>query len=199
MPRTPKHTKEELISRAMIHFWAHGYEASSIGDLVQATGVSRHGIYGDFGGKHHLFLACLDHYDRQIVSPAFQRVETPKATLEQVLAFYHFNIDRSEAKGLPGSGCLMANTLTEVAPHDRAIRQVVNRHILRLRNGFKNAIRNELAQAEAKRPIALPATIQTMVVFTLGLWSLSRVTGDAGLLRQSAEAFVASIRKGLTS
>jgi len=41
-------------------FWAEGYEATSMQDLVEAMGINRGSLYGTFGGKRALFLAALD-------------------------------------------------------------------------------------------------------------------------------------------
>ena len=58
-------------------FSSKGYSDTSMEDIVQATGVSRYGIYGDFGSKRGLFAAVFDVYQREVVSPAFARVEWP--------------------------------------------------------------------------------------------------------------------------
>ncbi len=41
----------------MTVFWRKGYEATSIDDLVQATGINRASMYGTFGSKEGLLLA----------------------------------------------------------------------------------------------------------------------------------------------
>lgn len=79
MPRQTSFTTSQLTDRALEHFWSHGFHASSMDDLVKATGVSRHGIYTAFGGKKALFLACFDHYQQAVVTPAFRLVEAPNA------------------------------------------------------------------------------------------------------------------------
>ncbi len=33
----------------MRQFWQHGFASSSINDPVRVTGVSRYGLYGEFG------------------------------------------------------------------------------------------------------------------------------------------------------
>lgn len=151
-------------------------------DLVRVTGSSRHALYAEFGGKRDLFLACFAPYRDQVVSPAFAQVEAPGAGLPQIAAYFETQIARAETAGLPGPGCLVANTATELAPHDPDAAAEVARHNARLAAGFANALRNdELAYA--------------LVVFATGLWSLSRVTDDADGLRRAVKLFLASITK----
>src|SRR6202008_4821595 len=54
--------RNEVLDRAMTTFWTRGYEATSIDDLVEATGIGRGSLYGTFGDKRQLFLAALDRY-----------------------------------------------------------------------------------------------------------------------------------------
>jgi TetR/AcrR family transcriptional repressor of nem operon len=53
------HSGEVAAVAAMRRFWTHGSEATSVQDLVDATGSNRAAIYGTFGGKKGMFLACI--------------------------------------------------------------------------------------------------------------------------------------------
>ena len=43
-------------------FWQHGYEATSLADLVEATGAKAPTLYAEFTNKEGLFRAVLDRY-----------------------------------------------------------------------------------------------------------------------------------------
>ena len=49
--------RHEVLDRAMAVFWKRGYEATSIQDLLEATGINRGSLYATFGNKQQLFLA----------------------------------------------------------------------------------------------------------------------------------------------
>ena len=177
-------------------FWTHGYEATSLKHLVQKTGASRQSIYSDFGGKRELFLAVLERYQDEVVSPAFSRVEQAKAALPAVEAYFQYQIERAESGGLPGPGCLIANTITEVAPHDVEIYKRVNAHNERLFLGFSNAFKNEF-QTEKKSRQAAPnfdAIASMTVIFAQGLWSSSRVISDAAQLYLAVDYFLNMVK-----
>ena len=178
----------------MAQFWRCGYAALSVDDLVRAIGTSRHAIYSEVGSKDQLLSACLDVYDDLIVTPAFARIEAEGATLAEIVAYFEHHIGRAEAAGLPGPGCFMANTMTELAPHHEGARSRVARHNERLRSGFRRAVEHEASQrgatvaAESLDDIALG-----LVVFANGLWSFSRTTGDANALRRCVAAYLGGI------
>ena len=43
-------------------FWSKGYEATSLDDLCEATGLSRSSFYATFGSKRQLLLQSVDRY-----------------------------------------------------------------------------------------------------------------------------------------
>ena len=184
-----------MLEAATRRFWRHGYAGTSVDDLVQATGASRHALYQAFGGKCRLFRECLDFYRDWAVTPAFGRVERPGAGLAEVAAFFEYQIAKSEAAGLPGPGCLFANTMTELAPHDPEVAAQVRGHNERLAAGFARAMAND-----ATRPID-PAELRDLAQFLAtsaqGLWSMSRAISDAGLLRRYAATLVGLVRHRL--
>jgi TetR/AcrR family transcriptional regulator, transcriptional repressor for nem operon len=182
----------------MQQFWAHGYAGSSMDDLVRATDVSRQGIYSEFGGKQQLFLSCLAAYQAQIVTPAFSQVEAKGARLSAIAGFYEFQISHGERRGLPGPGCLIANTLSEFGTSDAEVAAVLCAHNERLRSGFLSALRNE---QKARGGRSTPASVDlacVLVPFTHGLWTLSRSEPDAAVLRKTVKTLLQLIQERLS-
>ena len=187
MPRSTSFTAAQLAERALQHFWVEGFHASSMDDLVKATGVSRHGIYATFGGKKELFLACFDQYQKSVVTPAFKIVEKLEADLADVSAYFENQITLGEAAGLPGPGCFVVNSATEVAPNDPAVMELVNQHNDRLKQGFAGAIQQSSPSIERTRALEIA---EVMVIFTNGLWMMSRSVTDANVLRLAVRHFL---------
>jgi TetR/AcrR family transcriptional regulator, transcriptional repressor for nem operon len=52
----------EVLDRALQAFWEQGYDATSVEDLVTATGLGRASLYGAFGDKEQLFRRVVEHY-----------------------------------------------------------------------------------------------------------------------------------------
>ena len=191
MPRPNSFTPDLLADRALHHFWVHGFHASSMDDLVKATGVSRHGIYSTFGGKKPLFLACFDRYQQSVVTPAFSAVELPGADLTSVANYFETQIALGEVAGLPGPGCFVANSASEVAPADAEVMAQVEAHNKRLQRGFAAALRTSMSSHDKSRENDLA---QMSVVFTNGLWTMSRSISNADTLRRAVRNFLQLLR-----
>ena len=54
--------RDTALEKAMLTFWRHGYETSSIVDLTTAMGVTAPSLYSAFGDKKRLFLEAVKRY-----------------------------------------------------------------------------------------------------------------------------------------
>lgn len=163
-------------------------------DLVSATGASRHAIYAEFGSKDGLFEAVLSLYVDTIVTPVFAHVEAPGAGLSDIASYWEFQIARGEQAGLPGPGCLIANMMTERAPHAPDVAKAVTAHNDRLRAGFRNALRGQgIANRHRSSKQSVDGMATVLAIFSNGLWSYSRVTPDARPLRLAARTMIANL------
>jgi len=123
-----QHDTNQFIDKAMRTFWAHGYEGTSINDLVKATGVNRGSIYANFDGKRGIFLAALDRYEKFYSARFLAAISEMPDPKEAIIAAFEAAA-KSDDKSDQPAGCLIVNTAVECAPHDPAI-SVITRESL---------------------------------------------------------------------
>ncbi|OTS54365.1 TetR/AcrR family transcriptional regulator [Acinetobacter pittii] len=56
--------REEALVKARDFFWLHGYEGTSMSDLVEVLGIASARIYKAFGSKEALFREAVNHYKK---------------------------------------------------------------------------------------------------------------------------------------
>ncbi len=84
--------REAALHQAMLLFWQHGYEATSLSDLTRAMGVTPPSIYTAFGDKKGLFLEAIDLYlsgpptPAQIINGAATAREAAEHLLQAAVA-----------------------------------------------------------------------------------------------------------------
>lgn len=125
MPWEKNFDVDETLTRAMQAFWARGYEATSMQDLVTATGVNRASIYATYGDKRALFLMALRKYDGEIrarMLAELAQTEPPSKAIATL--FDKFIHQASVPQG--NWGCFLVNSGLELAPHDHEIAELVN-------------------------------------------------------------------------
>ena len=54
--------RDTALRQAMLTFWRHGYETTSVADLTAAMGISAPSLYTAFGDKRRLFLEAVRLY-----------------------------------------------------------------------------------------------------------------------------------------
>ncbi|HUM13501.1 MAG TPA: TetR/AcrR family transcriptional regulator [Myxococcaceae bacterium] len=111
MGRPREFDVDEALDRATDLFWARGYEATSVRDLVDALGVNRASLYATFGDKAQLFEAVLHRYAERVNGALMEVLDPPAAGAEAVRAWFKVLIEKATQTGGP-RGCLMLNTLT---------------------------------------------------------------------------------------
>ncbi|MEU9334311.1 TetR/AcrR family transcriptional regulator [Streptomyces sp. NPDC048290] len=76
------------LEKALMAFWAHGYEATSVSDLTREMGIGAPSLYAAFGDKRALFDEVVVEYDKRYGSfgaVALAEEPTARAAVERLL------------------------------------------------------------------------------------------------------------------
>lgn len=180
------------LESAMLVFWQKGYTETSMDDIVLATGVSRYGLYGEFGSKHELFMACLDHYQATAVKGMFSIVEQPNAGLPEIKQYFA-NVLEAYSQPYGKLGCLMCNSATEVAPLNDAVGVKIREAMARLRLGFSAALANAAKNGELKAGVDMSQTADFLTGVLLGTSVMMRSRAGYQMLANTVEISLNSI------
>ncbi len=149
MARHKEFDRDEALKKAMDVFWARGYEAASIQDLVEHTGVNRQSLYDTFGDKHTLFLQALDRYHKVESRKLFELLERPgsiKKALRQLFA----GVIEGSLCDKERRGCLMNNTMSELAGRCEATAEKTYRNMAAIEDAFYRALLRGKKDGELK-------------------------------------------------
>ena len=120
-------------------FWEKGYTATSVEDLVEATGVNRYGLYDVYDSKHGLFLAVLRRYRENVITAAIAELEQPGAGLDAIHTVFERLVQKARTDQ-GRYGCLLCNAAEEVAPFDEEVAREVSVFQRRLARAFAKAV-----------------------------------------------------------
>ena len=126
-------------------FWSKGYEATSLTDLVEATGLLKGSLYRAFGDKHALFTQSLDRYlatMRVTVRRTLEDAATPVGGIRTAL---HRVIDIADADSREPRGCMAINSLIELVPNNAEVRALMLAH----RKHVRGLLVDKLVEARA--------------------------------------------------
>jgi len=147
MGRAKEFEPKDAIAKAMHLFWKKGYYDTSIRDLVDHTGVNPYGLYSVFSDKRGIFLAAIAQYQETVTREIVTALNRPASARDGIRAAF----ERAHKLLKPNQGhvgCFMCNTAIELAPHDKEVAQIVNRHLQRLQAEFLTALTNAQSAKE---------------------------------------------------
>ena len=104
-------TRSKILEEATQVFHRKGFSATTVNDLLQATGTTKGNLYFHFSSKEAVGLAVLQRAGdafRQFLGSSLQGT-TPGARLEH---FFHQVLEKNRRKGFVG-GCIFGNTALE--------------------------------------------------------------------------------------
>jgi AcrR family transcriptional regulator len=147
-----------VLENAMQLFWSQGYEATSLQDLLMATGLSKSSLYESFGNKQSLFEAAFTRYFDTRARHMLERLEQAESPLGFVRECL-LSVLEDAQRGTP-RGCMLVNVANEFSTADPAVQPLIELATRRFRQVFERAFaqaqaRGELADRQSPADLAL--------------------------------------------
>lgn len=138
--------RDDVLKRAMLLFWKHGYEATSISLLTEAMGIGAPSLYAAFGDKRALFKEALDRY--MVSYGSFMRAlpeePDPKTAVERLL----LEAAAMFTSGDHPPGCMVITSATNCGPDSAA----VERRLRAIRASTVRAFEEKIASCPKRLP-----------------------------------------------
>jgi TetR/AcrR family transcriptional repressor of nem operon len=190
MGRLRSFDPDYVLDRAMHAFWARGFEATSIEDLVACTGINRASLYGAFGDKRDLFLKALQLYVE--TGPIIELdPSTRKGGVRAALQAYIDQVMGLVSDGR-NRGCFITNTVTEFGSQDAVILAQTRIALAGVENALDRLLRWGQQTAEVPAQADARARARLLLAAIQGLQVVSKINPDTRALRQIADEAIAA-------
>ena len=186
MARPRAFDEDDVLQKALDTFWARGYGATSVEDLVAATGLNRASLYATFGDKHQLFVRALRHYQqRGCQTLADLTADSNVPALVQVRRILE-NTERLALADDTRRGCLLVNSTTELLPHDAEAQAIAQQNQQFLETLLTTILARGQERGEV-RPTAAPQAQARLLLSVLnGMLVLAKASPNPQLLHDIA-------------
>lgn len=181
MARPREFDIDAALERAMQAFWAKGFEATSLDDLCEATGLGRSSLYAAFGGKRALLHRSLERYEEQGIARITAALARPVPVREAIAAFVGDLIERI-VSGSGRRGCFIGNCAAELARQDRATAARVRRSLERIEATFRDVLARAQARGEIAKSADVDAIARFLVAGIQGLRLVAKANPDRAAL-----------------
>jgi TetR/AcrR family transcriptional regulator, transcriptional repressor for nem operon len=180
MARSREFDEDVVLDAAMEYFWNWGYEATSVRDLIETTGLTGASLYNAFGDKRALFRAALDRYVESSIGERIGRCEALPPR-EAVARFFEDILQRS-LTDRQRKGCMLVNSALEIAPHDLEFRKVIAAVLRRVETFFLRCIETGQAQGSITSSMPAQSIAHHLLGVLMGVRVLARVRPERALL-----------------
>ncbi len=181
MARTKCFNREEALEKAMQAFWAKGYEATSVQDLVECMGINRGSLYDTFGDKHRLFLEALDQYG----TGALLRTDVLRGegNPREILSRFMYVFMQKQVMDPKRRGCFMTNAAVELCSRDDECAERVRVFF----EDMEDALKELIARGQREGTFNTKRDAASLASFFVGVMQGMRVVGkvnpDEAVLR----------------
>jgi TetR/AcrR family transcriptional regulator, transcriptional repressor for nem operon len=145
-------TKQHIIEMAAPIFNTKGYAATSMADILQATGLAKGGIYGSFAGKDEIAVHAFEYAFESLVNALRSKIkQQPTATgkLLAILKFYHNYTIKPHIEG----GCPLLNTSVDADDNIPFLKQRAAAALQLMLGSLRNIIKKGVENGEFKKTL----------------------------------------------
>ncbi|WP_417661579.1 TetR/AcrR family transcriptional regulator [Pseudomonas sp.] len=160
-------------------FWQRGYEATSLQDLLAATGLSKSSLYQTYPSKLAWFEAAFARYCRNRQQMLLELLEQSSSPLDYIRSRLLGVLDDEGLDGIP-RGCMLVNVANEFS--------LSQPHILSLTKqateGFSQVLSAALKRAQAMGELNAQADTEALGFYLQCVISGLRTQVKSGLPAQ---------------
>jgi TetR/AcrR family transcriptional regulator, transcriptional repressor for nem operon len=172
MARPLEFDRNAALEAAMKLFWRQGYAATSLSQLLDAMDIGRSSFYAAFTDKRSLYVEALTLFadrTRAMLDDAC----AADASIEAIRRFFYATLfDVPEAR--LRNGCLMVNTLLELADVDDDLSDLAARKLGEVQSGFEACIARAVESGQLHTDRAPRELAEFVMLVNQGLRVASR-------------------------
>jgi len=183
---------DRALEAATQQFWAVGYEATSLQDLLKSMGLSKSSLYQTFGNKHELFIRCLDHYQQSMVDKLNEQLDSSDSVKQFIGNFLEGVI--AEAKNSSGrKGCLLVNTANELSQRDADIAKAVTDGTVNVAKLFQQAIELGKQKKEINVDTSTEHLVSYLITSISGLRTMVKAGAETSTLKPVTDLIIKTL------
>ncbi|MEK6776372.1 MAG: TetR/AcrR family transcriptional regulator [bacterium] len=174
-------TREKVLSEAARLFHQKGFGATSINDVVAATGLKKGSLYFHFNGKDALALAILEKAKEEFLK--FLDLSLSGATPgESLRHFFQGVLEKQKSSGFVG-GCIFGNTALEMSDKDQRFSSFIKEVFTEWVEKLQRVISDAQASGEVRNDLPAHFLARHVVSTLEGCIMLARLEKDEKLFK----------------
>ncbi|MEN5018559.1 TetR/AcrR family transcriptional regulator [Erwinia sp. Eh17-17] len=178
--------RESALDKALELFWRHGYEGTSLADLVEATGAKAPTLYAEFTNKEGMFRAAVDRYTEKFASKSEAALACPEMCVASGVENYFRSTAACFTDGEKPGGCFLICTSSTLSADSAEVAEMLrNRH-----SNQEQHLRAFLEARQAAGELDARTRIDTLATYLCCLLQGMSVRAREGATRAELDALI---------
>ncbi len=185
-------TRQFIVEKTAPIFNMKGYAGTSLNDMIQATGLTKGSIYGNFVNKDDVALAAFD-FNLDQVDKVIRGQMVTKNTYREKLLVYTKVYENFLEFPFPEGGCPVLNTAIEADDTHPELRQRASEAIVSWKDMLVKLIEKGIANDEFSSNVDPEQVALTIIATIEGAIMITKLTGKLNyrrLIMKSVEKLI---------
>ena len=191
-------TREKILDVAYTAINEKGFAATSIEELVEASGITKSGFFYHFRDKNDLARQLFDRFlseDEAIIETLEKRArELSDDPLQSFLIFLNIYAQMMDDMETLHPGCMVATVTYQERLFDAEVKRMNVEYLLRMRQRFASWLSEISAIHPPKGDADLEGLADNLTTIVEGAIILSKALQDEGLMGRQTRLFRQHIR-----
>jgi AcrR family transcriptional regulator len=194
MGRPRSFDRDHAVDKAMLLFWRHGFDSTSLGQLKDELGISTASFYAAFGSKEALFKEAVDRYIDsygRVSGPLWDTAMSPMQAIEKALR----DTARMQTDRRHPLGCLLVLAGVTASVESEHLQKLLGKSRARIRGGIKACLARAHAAHELNEALDVETLSEVLSTFVFGITTQARDGSPVEALERAIDVMMRFIRR----
>jgi TetR/AcrR family transcriptional repressor of nem operon len=178
-------TRQNIIEKSLRLFCVKGYYNTSINDILQATGLTKGGLYGHFHSKEDIWYAVYDEALTIWKAAVFQGIDPGSKPLERIQVLIENDIRNKLGNNVFEGGCFFHSMLVELSGQSDAMSERLLKGFTQLAGLLCAWLEQADQQAMLKKGLNFKEIANYIIISLNGAAALYAASRDPAILDQT--------------
>lgn len=170
-------TKQFIIEKSAPIFNKKGFAATSMNDILEATGLAKGGIYGNFDSKEEIALMAFEYANERLITALADKIKKEASAQDKLVAIFNFYHNYSIYPILEG-GCPLLNTAIDSDFNFPALKEKAAQALKKMLGSLEFIINKGIAAKEFRKKVNAKAEANLIFSVIEGGMMMSRLNNE---------------------
>ncbi|SFH34622.1 TetR/AcrR family transcriptional regulator [Pedobacter insulae] len=170
-------TKQFIIEKAAPLFNKKGFAATSMNDILTATGLAKGGVYGNFESKEEIALMAFEYANDCLMNALSGKIRQEVSAYDKLVAIFNFYYNYSIDPVLEG-GCPLLNTAIDSDFNFPELKEKAAQALTKMLGSLEYIINKGISNKEFRKKVNAKAESSLIFSVIEGGMMMSRLNDD---------------------